>query len=140
MNCYLVTKENETYFMHFKREILIVLNNCLFETKLIWYWHRTRYFPENCYIVSKRQIFKTNILGKSIYILKNRKSYANLHYSLLCRIWSSGKEDNPLKARPFSLGSISDICGIIIFCMNSFYYILTKVTKFLKFKMNNVDF
>lgn len=92
--------------MHFKREILIVLYNCLFETNF-----RTRYFPENCYIVSKRQIKKNIYIRKKYYTLKNGKSYANLHYSLLCRIWSIGKDDNPLNAILFSLGSNPDICG-----------------------------
>lgn len=98
---------------------------------------RSRYFPENCFIVSRRQIKKKH-LRKSIYTLKNGKSHANLHYSLLCRIWSSGKEDNPLNTTPFSLGSNPDICGNNL--IHEFYLLrMTKVTKFLKFKMNNDD-
>lgn len=75
----MVTQENETYFMHFKRELLIVLYNCLFETNF-----RTRYFPENCYIVSKRQIKKIYILEKSITLSKMEK--AMLIYITVCYV------------------------------------------------------
>lgn len=40
-----------------------------------------------------------------------QKGYANLHCRLLCRLWSSGK-DNPSKSGTFCLGSNPNMFGI----------------------------
>lgn len=53
-----------------------------------------------------------------------QKGYTNLHCSLLCRLWSSGKEENPSKSEAFCLGSNPDMLDF-----NSMHGFLLRIDK-----------